>query len=119
MSRIVVLRLGKLEKKALLKYLSDSIRGLDAEKEKINPREYEAARKVMRHTLKKIRKVPPKEDCQLEQIEYDFLKTSLEKIVEHNKTAFNDMFFLKRWFYKLLSKNYEHLYKVIKNKGAK
>jgi hypothetical protein len=118
MGRIVTLRLGKLEKKALLKYISDSIRGLDNEKEKINPREYEAARKVLRHTLKKIRKTAPKEDCGLEQTEYDFLKTSLAKIVEHNKTAFNHMFFLKRWFYRLLSKNYEHLYNVVKNRGA-
>jgi hypothetical protein len=113
MGRIVTVKIGRLEKKAFLRFLDDSIKGLEKEKERLNPKEFELARKTMRHILKKIRKTEHGEECALSQPEYDFLKTSLEKIVEHNKTAFSKMFFLKRWLYQLLSKNYEHLLNVV------
>jgi predicted solute-binding protein len=113
MGKVIVLKLGKIEKKAMLKYLEDTIKNIDKEKDKINPREYEVARQTLRKVLKKFRKTEPNQECTLDETQYKFLKTSLQKIVEHNQVAFKDMFFLKRWFYRLLSKNYEHLYDVV------
>ena len=118
MGRIVTMRLGKIDKKAMQRFLDDSLKGLNAEKEKANPKEFEIARKTLRTLQKKVRKAKPNEEFNLAQTEYDYLKMSLASIVEHNATAFDGMFFLKRWFYKLLSKNYQHLHEVIKRKRS-
>ena len=48
MGRIVTLRLGKIDKKAMQRFLDDSLKGLIAEKEKANPKEFEIARKTLR-----------------------------------------------------------------------
>ena len=41
MGRIVTLRLGKIDKKAMQRFLDDSLKGLIAEKEKANPKEFD------------------------------------------------------------------------------
>lgn len=117
MGQVVPIKLSKLEKKSLLKYIEENIKGLETSRDSVSEKEYEIARKTMRHALKRIRKADPNTVFTLDSVEYNFLRASLEKLVEHNKTAFKDMFFLKRWFYRLLSKNYEHLLGVIIRRG--
>ncbi|MBT3785000.1 hypothetical protein HOF92_08480 [bacterium] len=116
--RVVTLRLGKLDRKALQKFLDESVKNLDKEKEKINPREFEHARKLLRGVQKKVRKATPNEDFTVSEDEYAYLKLSLERLTEFNQSAFDGMFFLKRWFFKLLAKNYQHLAEVVKRKRS-
>lgn len=116
--RVVTLKLGKLDKKALSKFLDESVKNLDKEKENINAREFEHARKLLRGVQKKVRKADPNKDFTLAQDEYAYLKMSLDRLTEINATAFDGMFFLKRWFLKLLAKNYQHLAEVIKRKRS-
>lgn len=118
MGRIVTMRLGKIDMKAMQRFLDDSLKGLNSEKEKANPKEFEMARKTLRTIQKKLRKAKPNQDFNLAQPEYDYLKMSLARIVEHNQGAFDHMFFLKRWFYRLLSKNYQHLHEVVKRQRS-
>lgn len=118
MGQVVPIKLSKLEKKSLLKYIDENLKGLDQNRASMSEKEYELARKTIRHAQKRIRKADPGTAIVLDAVEYNFLKTSLERVVEYNRTAFKDMFFLKRWFYKLLSKNYEHLLSVVNRRGT-
>lgn len=118
MGRVVTMKLGKIDMKAMQKFMDESLKGLDREKDSVSPKEFEIARKTLRGIQKKIRKATPGEEFNLAQTEYDYLRMSLERIVEHNQNAFSDMFFLKRWFYKLLAKNYQHLHEVVKRKRS-
>lgn len=114
--QVVPIKLSKLEQKSLLKFLEEMLKGLDREKENVSEREFELSRKMLKQTTKKVRKASPGETFTLDAVNYQFLKASLSRVVEHNRTAFKDMFFLKRWFMKLLSKNYEHLLQVIERR---
>jgi len=118
MGRIVTMKLGKIDKKAMVRFLDESLKGMDGQKDSFNPKEFEVARKTLRGIQKKVRKCEPNEEFNLSQQEYDYLRMSLDKIVEYNQSAFDNMFFLKRWFYKLMAKNYEHLAQVVKRKRS-
>ncbi|PCJ21573.1 MAG: hypothetical protein COB02_02960 [Candidatus Cloacimonadota bacterium] len=118
MGKIITLNIGKIDRKALMKYLDDSIKGMDKEKDQLKPKEYELARKSLRHVQKKLRKSTPNQDFNIGSLEYEFLKKGLEQMVKMNTNRFDNMFFLKRWFYKLLVKNYEHMAEVIKRRHS-
>jgi hypothetical protein len=118
MGKVVTLNFGKIDRKAILKYLDDSIKGMDKEKDQIKEKEYELARKSLRHIQKKVRKAEPNKEFTIGHMEYEFLKKGLEQMVKMNENRFDDMFFLKRWFYKLLVKNYEHMATVVKRRHS-
>jgi hypothetical protein len=118
MGRVITLKLGRIDKKALQKFLDESVKGLDGERESVNPKEFERARKTLRGIQKKVRKATANQDFNVSHEEYQYLSMSLERIVENNETAFDDMFFIKRWLYKLLAKNYQHLYAIIRQKRS-
>lgn len=118
MGRVVTMKLGKIDKKAMVKFLEESLKGLENEKDKVSPKQFEMARKTLRGIQKKIRKAEPNEEFNLAQTEYEYLKMSLGQIVDHNQGAFDQMIFFKRWFYKLLAKNYQHLHEVVKRKRS-